>query len=42
MPYSDTEKQRAYMKEYARKQRELFKKLKSCASLSENKTGEKP
>lgn len=28
MPYFDREKQKAYMREYARKQRELFKKLK--------------
>jgi len=28
MPYADPEKQKAYMKDYARKQRELFKKLK--------------
>jgi hypothetical protein len=27
MPYVDREKQKAYMREYARKQRELFKKL---------------
>jgi hypothetical protein len=27
MPYADKEKQKAYMKEYARKRRELFKKL---------------
>jgi hypothetical protein len=27
MPYVDKEKQKAYMREYARKKRELFKKL---------------
>ena len=28
MPYKDVEKQRAYMREYQRRQRELLKKLK--------------
>jgi len=27
MPYADKEKQKAYMREYAKKRRELFKKL---------------
>lgn len=27
-PFKDVEKQKAYMREYQRKQRELFKKLK--------------
>jgi hypothetical protein len=29
MPFADKEKQKAYMREYARKQRQLFKKLKA-------------
>jgi hypothetical protein len=28
MPYADKEKQKAYMREYARKDREILKKLK--------------
>ncbi len=28
MPYKDVEKQKAYMREYARKQRELLKQFK--------------
>jgi hypothetical protein len=41
MPYANKDKQKEYMKDYARKQRELFKKLKECSSLSENhRTGE--
>lgn len=41
MPYADKEKQKEYMKEYARKQRKLFKKLKECSSLSEKGTEQK-
>jgi len=31
MPFADKEKQKAYMREYARKQRALLKKLKEKA-----------
>jgi len=39
MPFADREKQKAYMREYAQRQRDLFKKLK--AEQLKTKRGEK-
>lgn len=42
MPYKDPEKQHEYMCEYAKKQRELFKRLKEEAKKTEKDGEEKP
>jgi hypothetical protein len=37
MPYANIEKQRAYCRNYQKKQRELLKQLTSCAQKGETK-----
>jgi hypothetical protein len=36
MPYTDSEKQKAYMRKYSQDQRDLLKKLKVASNLTQS------